>query len=165
MKQFMLFMALVASIAIFSCQKEQLQTVVSTELSDGFVVDRDSPYVGHGHHGKKKHKNDSTHVHDSTHVQDSTHVHPPHDSTHIGGHHGNHPQDSTNVHCTASVETLTVADLPLAAQDYLTANHAGAVIVYVKKVTNSHCKVRYEVKIEGVQKRLRFDADGNKIGG
>ncbi|MFN4255542.1 MAG: hypothetical protein ACK4Q5_11105 [Saprospiraceae bacterium] len=59
--------------------------------------------------------------------------------------------------------TITVADLPQAAQDWLTQNAASQTVSSVEKVTRPDCEVFYVVKFEQ-GRPVRFDANGKKIG-
>lgn len=175
MKKLLLLVTLVTVAALYSCSKESISaTDVLTDNSTATLTDRGGKGGQHGprwHHyldsthvdSIKHHYHDSLHVHnDSLHIHhDSLHVH--NDSLHNGGHHGNggnHGNGGMGCHVPPSV--ITVADLPQAAQDWLTANLAGATIESVVRITKIDCKVTYTVKLADGTK-VRFDADGKKL--
>jgi hypothetical protein len=178
MKKFLLGAMLATMSLLYACEKDNslLDTAADT-ITNNAAGDRDSTHQGGGgpHHGggghhqpDSLHQGGGHHPHDSLftgnpHHLDSLHVHG--DSTHV--HHGGggqHPHDSTgpNGGCHVAPQSITVSELPPAAQDWLTANAAGATVKSVRKVTRPDCTVIYVVKTEGAAP-YKFDADGNKI--
>ncbi len=154
-----------------ACQKETLTSLTSNDASALAAEDRGGggDTMGHHHHphhppgggGGHPHPHDSIHPpHDSIHPP-----HHPHDSIrppHGGGH---HPHDSIpggGNGCNVPPTTITVAELPQAAQTWLGTNLPGVEILSVRKVTRRDCKVEYIVRAKG-KPPVRFDADGNKI--
>ncbi len=172
MKKVLLFAGVLALIS-YSCQKDALS--VSDYQLTGSELTAEDRGGGHGHggghhgdslnHDSTNHHLDSIHhQHDSTWVHHQDSIHNDTTGTHGGGHHGHHNGNpgSDSTACHVPPATITVAELPQAAQDWLAANQSGATISSVTKFTNHNCKVSYRVKIDGVGV-IRFDADGNKI--
>lgn len=170
MKKLLFLVTVVTLAALYSCSKEPISaTDLLTENSTATLTDREGKggkfkgKFGHHHWDSTHiHQHDSLHVHhhDSTHVHhhDSLHTHH-HDSLHNGGgHHGN----GGGMGCHVPPAVITVADLPQAAQDWLTANLPSASIESVVRRTQLDCKVTYTVKLADGTK-VRFDADGNKL--
>lgn len=157
-----------AVVFMSACQKESLTSLTTNDATALAADDRggggDSLHHPHGPgHGHGHPPHDSIHPpHDSIHPPHDS-IHPPHDSIrppHGGGH---HPHDSIpGGGCNVAPVTITVAELPQAAQTWLTDNLAGVEILSVRKVTRRDCSVEYIVRPKG-KPPVRFDANGNKI--
>lgn len=156
-----------------ACQKELLDSTDTALASTTFGAedrggggDSTGGPRRHRHHGHPPHDSLGHPPHDSLHPHPHDSLHPhPFDSIrppHGGG--GHHPHDSIpGGGCKTPPVSITVTDLPQAAQDWLKTNYPDATIQSVKKVTQRDCTVIYVVKIKDQQRPVRFDADGKKI--
>lgn len=151
-----------AVILVSACQKEALTSLTSNDATALAADDRGGGGDSLGHHHPHHPHGGGHHPHDSIHPPHDS-IHPPHDSIrpHHGG--GHHPHDSIpGGGCNVAPVSITVAELPQAAQTWLSTNLAGIEILSVRKVTRRDCTVEYIVRPKGKQP-VRFDADGNKI--